>query len=76
MRQIACMQAVEKGLISLDDPSLVEKHCSELWAMPILEGYTDEGPEITRPRKNPITLRHLLTHTSGASSSRSLDSGP
>ena len=59
------MQAIDKGLLSLNDPAIIEKQCPELWGMPILEGYTDDGKEITKKRQTPLTLRHLLTHTSG-----------
>ena len=59
------MQAIDKGLIGLNDPAAVEKYCPELCEQPILEGYTNDEKEITRKRMNPLTLRHLLTHTSG-----------
>lgn len=54
---IAVMQLVEKGLVKLDDDlSLL---IPEMSTIPILS----DGKLITP--KNPITLRHLLTHTSG-----------
>ncbi|ORY32011.1 beta-lactamase/transpeptidase-like protein [Naematelia encephala] len=64
---IACWQQVDKGVLSMDDPALIEKHCPELWQQPILEGYSETGEAITKPRQTPLTLRHLLTHTSGLS---------
>lgn len=65
MTSIACLQLAEKGLVDFDDPALIEKHCPLLVKVPILEGYSDDGKPITKQRKNPITLRRLLTHTSG-----------
>ncbi len=54
---IAAMQLVEKGLLKLDDD--LSTILPEMSSIPILS----EGRLITP--KNPITLRHLLTHTSG-----------
>jgi CubicO group peptidase (beta-lactamase class C family) len=54
---IAAMQLVEKGLIRLDDD--LSKLLPEMSKIPILSN----GKLITA--KNAITLRHLLTHTSG-----------
>ncbi len=54
---IAAMQLVEKGLIGLDDDlTLILPEMSQI---PILSN----GKLIQA--KNPITLRHLLTHTAG-----------
>lgn len=63
--QIACWQLVDRGLISMDDPDVVDKYCPELAKLPILEGYTEDGKEILSKPKNRITLKMLLTHTSG-----------
>jgi CubicO group peptidase (beta-lactamase class C family) len=54
---IAAMQLVEKKLIGLDDDLSVM--LPEMTTIPILS----DGQLIKS--KNPITLRHLLTHTSG-----------
>ncbi len=54
---IAAMQLVEKGIIGLDDD--LSSLMPEMVAIPILS----DGK--LSPAKNPITLRHLLTHTSG-----------
>jgi CubicO group peptidase (beta-lactamase class C family) len=62
---IACLQLVEKGQLAIDDPSIIEKHLPELWAQPVLTGFTEDNKPITKPRNKPITLRNLLTHTSG-----------
>jgi CubicO group peptidase (beta-lactamase class C family) len=57
------MQLVERGLVSLDEP--LGSLLPALAAPQVLEGYTAVGEPILRPAKRPITLRHLLTHTSG-----------
>nr|XP_019047326.1 hypothetical protein I302_03938 [Kwoniella bestiolae CBS 10118]OCF26256.1 hypothetical protein I302_03938 [Kwoniella bestiolae CBS 10118] len=59
---IAAMQLVEKGLISLDEP--VSKFVPELADIRVI---TDSTPTTLETRKanTPITLRMLLTHTSG-----------
>lgn len=62
---VAAMQLVEQGKLSLDAP--VAKHLPQLANMQVLNGFTPAGDPILRPAKTPITLRHLLTHTSGIS---------
>lgn len=59
----AAMQLVERGVIDLDGPAgdLVP----ELAAPEVLEGFDDDGEPITRPAVGTVTLRNLLTHTSG-----------
>jgi methyl acetate hydrolase len=59
----AAMQLVEQGRANLDEP--VSRHLPGLAAPKVLEGYDANGNPIIRPAKRPITLRHLLTHTSG-----------
>ena len=66
---IAALQCVSRGILSLDDPSLITKHLPELASQPIITLNT--GPDAsstpfhyTQPR-NGITLRMLLTHSSG-----------
>jgi len=60
---VAAMQLVERGLIGLDDP--VGTHLPALAEPQVLEGFADDGSPQLRPAKSAITLRHLLTHTSG-----------
>ena len=60
---VTAMQLVERGKVGLDDP--VSRWLPRLAAPQVLEGFADDGTPITRPAKAPITLRHLLTHTSG-----------
>lgn len=63
--QVVCLQLVDEGILSLDDPDIVEKYCPELAKVPILERIEEDGKEITREKKNRITLRMLLAHTAG-----------
>ncbi|WOO82477.1 Acyltransferase LovD [Vanrija pseudolonga] len=64
---VACLQLVDRGVLSLDDEELVGAHLPELAAQRILTGYSDAGEELWADRTEPITLRHLLSHTSGIS---------
>ncbi|WRT64919.1 uncharacterized protein IL334_001858 [Kwoniella shivajii] len=59
---IAAMQLVERGLISLDEP--VSKFVPEVAEIEVI---TESTPTTIKTRKadTPITLRMLLTHTSG-----------
>ncbi len=59
------MQLVDRGLISYDSTSDIEKHLPELGKLPLLTGYEGDGEPILVPPKNKITLRHLLTHSAG-----------
>ncbi|MEI9811298.1 MAG: serine hydrolase domain-containing protein [Acidobacteriota bacterium] len=62
---IAALQLVEQGKVSLDEP--VSKHLPKLANAQVLEGFDASGNPTLRPAKKAITLRHLLTHTSGIS---------
>ena len=59
----ACMQLVEQGKLSLDQP--MSQVLPQLEAPKVLEGFDASGTPKLRPAKRAITLRHLLTHTSG-----------
>lgn len=61
---IAVLQCVENGLIGLDDP--VDGVLPELREPDIITPEPDGSFKLT-PAKNKITLRHLVTHTSGLS---------
>ncbi|KAL2074831.1 hypothetical protein VTL71DRAFT_8610 [Oculimacula yallundae] len=62
---IACMQLVEQGKLKLDDAELVSKLAPELGKAKILDGFDEKDKPIWREKKVGITLRHLLSHTSG-----------
>jgi methyl acetate hydrolase len=59
----AAMQLVEQGKLSLDAP--IGKVLPDLASPQVLEGFDADGEPRLRPAKNPITLRHLITHTAG-----------
>jgi CubicO group peptidase (beta-lactamase class C family) len=59
----AALQLVERGKLSLDAPAA--DIVPEIGTKGVLEGFDAEGKAVTREPKRPVTLRHLLTHTSG-----------
>jgi methyl acetate hydrolase len=59
----AAMQLVEQGRLALDRP--IAEILPELANPQVLEGFDAVGEPRLRPATRPITLRHLLTHTSG-----------
>ncbi|KFY27340.1 hypothetical protein V493_03548 [Pseudogymnoascus sp. VKM F-4281 (FW-2241)] len=64
MTSIAALQCVERGQIKLDDD--VSKVLTELKDIQILTGFKKGTKEpMFKLAKNKITLRHLLTHSSG-----------
>ena len=60
---VAAMRLVEQDRLSLDAP--VPDIDPALSAPQVLEGFDATGKPRLRPARRPITLRHLLTHTSG-----------
>src|SRR5256884_6165481 len=60
---MAAMQLVEQGKLTLDVP--IAHVLPELSAPQVLTGFSPSGEPQLRPAKASITLRHLLTHTSG-----------
>src|SRR6201982_624132 len=59
----AAMQLVEQGRLSLEGP--IGTLLPDLASPQVLEGFDANGDPKLRPAKNPITLRHLMTHTAG-----------
>src|SRR5579863_10538635 len=59
----AAMQLVEQGKLALDRP--IADVLPELARPQVLEGFDAAGEPRLRAARRPITLRHLLTHTSG-----------
>jgi len=59
----AAMQLVEAGRLSLDAPAAGV--VPALGDVQVLEGFDEAGQPLTRAPKRAITLRHLLTHSSG-----------
>jgi methyl acetate hydrolase len=62
----AALRQVEAGRLSLDAP--IGEVLPELAQPQVLMGFAPEGGEaMLRPARKKLTLRHLLTHTSGFS---------
>lgn len=59
----AAMQCVEQGRLALDAP--IAAVLPALANPQVLEGFAADGTPRLRPARGAITLRHLLTHTSG-----------
>ncbi|KAJ7072136.1 beta-lactamase family protein [Mycena amicta] len=59
---VAALQCVERSLIGLDEA--IDAHLPELAKMDVI---SPGEPFTLRRPSNPITLRHLLTHSSGIS---------
>ncbi|OAA74839.1 beta-lactamase [Akanthomyces lecanii RCEF 1005] len=57
------MQLVERGLVSLDDD--VRPRFPEMQAVKVLRGFEEDGTPMLEENTEPITLRMLLSHTSG-----------
>jgi CubicO group peptidase (beta-lactamase class C family) len=60
---VVALQLVAEGRIGLDDP--VGPWLPELAAPSVLEGFWPDGAPRLRPALGAVTLRRLLTHTSG-----------
>jgi CubicO group peptidase (beta-lactamase class C family) len=64
MTTVAAMQCVEKGLFTLDEN--ISRVLPEWKSPDILTGFDDKtGEPLLRKATKAITLRHLLTHSSG-----------
>ncbi len=62
---VAAMRLVEAKQLSLDAPAV--DVLPEIGAVQVLDGFDGGGQPVLRAPKQAITLRHLLTHTSGFS---------
>jgi methyl acetate hydrolase len=59
----AALQLVEQGKVTLEEP--VSKYLPQLERLQVLESFDKAGKPVLRPAAKPVTLHHLLTHTSG-----------
>ncbi len=62
---VAAMQLVEQGRLALDRPA--GEHIPQLGKTQVIDHFDRDGNAVLRAPKRPITLRNLLTHTSGFS---------
>jgi methyl acetate hydrolase len=61
---IAAMQLIEQHRLSLDDAA--SKYLPELGKIPVVTSFdAQSGRYTTSPPSHPVTIRHLMTHTSG-----------
>ena len=60
---VAAMQLVEQGKLKLDEPA--STYIPALGKLRVLHGFDASGKPILQPAAKPVTLRTLLTHTSG-----------
>jgi CubicO group peptidase (beta-lactamase class C family) len=65
LTSVAAMQLVERDKLKLDEPA--EKIDPELASFLVLDRFDDKGAPQLRPPRTSLTLRNLLTHTSGFS---------
>ena len=59
---VAALQLKERGLLDFDAP--VATYCPEFADVKVLEGWDGETPVLVDP-SSPVTVHHLVTHTSG-----------
>ena len=61
---LAVLMLWEEGEFNLDDP--IEKYIPEFKNLKILTDFNEtDSTYLSKPAKNKISIRHLLTHTSG-----------
>lgn len=66
MTTIAALQFIERGLFSLDSSDDVKRLIPELTiSKDLITGIDESGSPIIEKTTTDLTLRHLLTHTSG-----------
>ncbi|MGV8960193.1 MAG: serine hydrolase domain-containing protein [Stenotrophomonas sp.] len=59
---VAALMLVDEGKLGLDDP--VARHLPEFSRLQLFTGGSAQAPQL-RPATHTLTVRHLLTHTSG-----------
>lgn len=63
---VAIMQLYEQGKLGLDEP--VQKYIPAFKEQQVMDSFDKTDSSYTTvPAKHPVTIRHLLTHTSGIS---------
>ena len=60
---VAALQLVEQGKVQLDGPA--SKYLKQLDGLQVLTGFDEKRSPQFRSAKVQVTLKHLLTHTSG-----------
>lgn len=61
---VAVLQLVEQGKLGLDDP--VSRYIPEFADLPVIKSFDwKDTTYTTEPQSHPITIRQLLSHTSG-----------
>ncbi len=59
----AVLQCVEEGLLDLDAPAA--EYVPEIGELQVIEGFGEDGRQLLRAPRTPITTRMLLLHTAG-----------
>jgi len=62
LTSVAALMLMEEGALNLEDP--VSRYLPEFAGLQVFVGGTVEAPQLRAPVR-PLTIRHLLTHTSG-----------
>jgi CubicO group peptidase (beta-lactamase class C family) len=63
LTSVAALQLIEQGALSLDQEAAAI--VPAIGESTILEGFDASGAPRLRPARRPVTVRHLMTHTSG-----------
>lgn len=60
---LAALQCCERGLLKLDEP--IYDVLPEFKDLPIIKRFNGDGSPVLEPHTKPLTLRHMLNHSSG-----------
>lgn len=60
---VALLQLVERGVVDLDAPA--GRYCPDIGKVQVLSDFDAAGQPVLRAPSRPVTVRDLLTHTSG-----------